>query len=222
MSEPNDQAPGLRPSFRKILTVPPIETKVLTDEEILQALASPQPVSEYYRLATIVIGQELEEAPLLPPSNVTDPPHRNIGDLTDRDDQRLAARCGIDPEPWAALNEEQRIGRMMEVIAALPGGLVTPTAPATGEQRVKPAVPLGETLDEQAVAIFVSRKGRVTKKEIARILVETGVRTTCHEKSLTPKRCPKLHQATQAYRAANNPPRGSKDAEGNLEAWEDE
>ena len=86
----------------------------------------------------------------------------------------------------------------------------------------KPVVPLGSTLDEQALAIFVSRKGNVTKKAIARILVETGVRTTCHVKSLTPKRCPQLDKAVQTYRAACRLPKGSKDRDGNIEAYEEE
>jgi hypothetical protein len=86
----------------------------------------------------------------------------------------------------------------------------------------KPIASLGATLDEQAVAVFVSRKGQVTKKEIARILVESGIRETCHEKSLAPSRCPHLDQAIRAYRDGHSLPHGSKDREGNVEAYEDE
>ena len=71
-----------------------------------------------------------------------------------------------------------------------------------------------EPLEARAIALVLSRPG-ITKKEIARVL-------TCHEKSLTPKRCPKLAAALQAYRASAPLPRGSKDRAGNLEAWNEE
>lgn len=92
---------------------------------------------------------------------------------------------------------------------------------AKGEP-AKPGALLGASLDEQALIVFVSRNGNITKKEIARILVESGVRETCHEKSLAPGRCPRLDMAIRAYRAAHRPPQGSKDRDGNVEAYEDE
>src|SRR5262249_23481808 len=70
------------------------------------------------------------------------------------------------------------------------------------------------TLDEQAVAIFVAHKGNITKKEIA-------LRLGCHEKSLAPKRCPELEKVINAFKAANNPVRGSKDKSGKMEAWDE-
>lgn len=67
-------------------------------------------------------------------------------------------------------------------------------------------------LDEKAVAVFLKHKDW-KKKEIAAFL-------NCHPKSLAPKRCPHLHGAMQAYRKPDLP-RGSKDSQGNLEAWDD-
>jgi hypothetical protein len=71
------------------------------------------------------------------------------------------------------------------------------------------------TLDERALALFFADCNR-TKTQIAHLLGLKNVQ------SLSPQRCPKLHQAMEACRAANaSPPRGTKDAEGNLEAWDE-
>lgn len=100
-----------------------------------------------------------------------------------------------------------------------------PDAPSsvaeTQDVMSKLALAFGKTLDEQAVAVLVTHQGRVTKKDIARILVEAGIRKKCNEKSLAPKRCPKLDQAYRAYRSAHDVPRGSKNSDGELEAWEE-
>jgi hypothetical protein len=68
-----------------------------------------------------------------------------------------------------------------------------------------------DPLDARAVAVFFEHRDW-TKKSIARHL-------RCHEKSLCRKRCPKLAAAIEASKDGNLP-RGSKDGEGNLEAWE--
>jgi hypothetical protein len=102
------------------------------------------PPSDYYGLACDLLGaDELPEAPLpiLTVHNVDDPLPRNIGDLTDRDDQRLAALLGIQPTEWAALNEEQRIGRMLAA-DALAEALAPSRVPAALE--VPPAAPTAD------------------------------------------------------------------------------
>jgi hypothetical protein len=73
------------------------------------------------------------------------------------------------------------------------------------------------TLDEKALALFFAEPSR-NKTEIARLLKLKNVQ------SLSPKRCPKLHDAMKAWREANgsNPVRGTKDKQGNLEAWTEE
>ncbi len=71
--------------------------------------------TEYRQLACDLLGvDELDEPPLptITVHNVDDPIQRNVGDLTDRQDQILAAKLGIGPREWDNLNEEQRIGRM--------------------------------------------------------------------------------------------------------------
>ncbi|MBN2216547.1 MAG: hypothetical protein JW719_04140 [Pirellulales bacterium] len=72
-------------------------------------------------------------------------------------------------------------------------------------------------IDASAVALFLEHPNW-NKKMIAGHL-------GCHEKSLAPRRCPKLNAAIRASRAKIDPSkkkrRGSKDAVGNLEAWEE-
>lgn len=78
-----------------------------------------------------------------------------------------------------------------------------------------PANPV--SLDAQAVGVFLEHPDW-TKKRIAKQL-------GCHAKSLTPKRCPRLATAMAASKAKIDPGttrRGSKDAAGNLEAWEED
>lgn len=74
------------------------------------------------------------------------------------------------------------------------------------------------SLDARALALFIEHT-EWTKKQIAQHL-------RCNEKSLAPRRCPKLDAALKAHRASVDPGsrrlRGSKDAEGNLEAWEED
>ena len=70
------------------------------------------------------------------------------------------------------------------------------------------------SLDARAVAVFFEHCDW-TKKQIAEHL-------GCHEKSLAPKRCPNLHKAMAIWKAADRRSiRGSKNAEGDLEAWVD-
>jgi hypothetical protein len=81
----------------------------------------------------------------------------------------------------------------------------------SGKRRAKLPVPL----DAQALGVFIEHPDW-TKKKIAAHL-------ECHEKSLCPDRCPKLAAAIAAHKSHIDPGRrrvrGSKDAEGNLEAW---
>jgi hypothetical protein len=75
----------------------------------------------------------------------------------------------------------------------------------------------GTTRDEEALALFLADTSR-TKTDLARQL------ELKNPQSLSPKRCPKLTQAMRAWREANagQKIRGTKDKDGNLEAWEDE
>jgi hypothetical protein len=71
--------------------------------------------TEYRQLACELLGvDELDEPPLptITVDNVDEGIRRNVGDLTDRQDQELAAKLRIEPRDWDNLNEEQRIGRM--------------------------------------------------------------------------------------------------------------
>jgi hypothetical protein len=69
------------------------------------------------------------------------------------------------------------------------------------------------SLDLKAVRVYLVHRDW-TKKQIATYL-------KCNEKSLTPKRCPQLKAAISAYRSTHLP-HGSKDSNGNVEAWDDE
>ena len=70
--------------------------------------------------------------------------------------------------------------------------------------------------ESQALAVFIEHP-TWTKKQIA-------AHIGCNEKQLAPKRMPKLAAAIAAHRAPVDPSRktrrGTKDSEGNLEAWE--
>jgi hypothetical protein len=96
-----------------------------------------------------------------------------------------------------------------------------PLPPAGVEQPQGPPIE-GKTtakvsLDARAVGVFVAHPDW-TKKQIADHL-------HCNEKSLAPRRCPKLDAAMHAHKAKIDPDRrrlhGTKDGEGNLEAWEE-
>jgi hypothetical protein len=82
--------------------------------------------SGYRKLASILLGADLEQAPLptITVDNVNDPIRTNPGDLTDADDQRLAAKVcqlanGMNAVEWNRLSEDQRIPWMKEAIATL-------------------------------------------------------------------------------------------------------
>jgi hypothetical protein len=68
------------------------------------------------------------------------------------------------------------------------------------------------SLDVRATSLFVASP-TLTKREMAEKL-------QCHDRSLAPKRCPKLDKAMGIYKAKPDVLCGSKDADGNLEAWE--
>jgi hypothetical protein len=82
----------------------------------------------------------------------------------------------------------------------------------------KPEAKSDVSLDARAVGVFLDHPDW-TKKRIAKLL-------GCNEKSLCPERCPKLTAAIAAHKSPIDPGRrrlrGSKDSDGNLEAWEDE
>jgi hypothetical protein len=88
---------------------------------------------------------------------------------------------------------------------------VKPAALAGGGSASGPKL----SLDARALALFLDHTDW-TKKKIADAL-------GCHEKSLSPRRCPRLTAAIAAHKSPIDPdrprPRGSKDSEGNLEAW---
>lgn len=72
-------------------------------------------------------------------------------------------------------------------------------------------------LDARALALFIENP-TMTKTEIAKKLELKNVR------SLSRARCPQLNSAIAAHKAAIDPGstvRGSKDADGNLDAWID-
>ena len=89
--------------------------------------------------------------------------------------------------------------------------LQAPEPKPTGADTSPPAT----SLDARALAIFIEDPSR-KKRDIAKIL---GLKAT---QSLSPERCPKLDAAMRAYRAPDRRIRGSKDADGNLEAWKEE
>jgi hypothetical protein len=89
------------------------------------------------------------------------------------------------------------------------------------EKNTGSKAPQEDSLDAQAVGILARYAGNITKKDIARILVEEGTRKKCNEKSLAPGRCPRLDQAIKAYRSAHSLPHGSKSRNGVLEAEDD-
>ena len=88
-------------------------------------------MSVYEQLAAKLLG--VEDFPLLlPPMSV-----KNLGGLSDEDDQRLCAVVcgsvpGISAERWETLSEEQRVGWMREAVAKQ-----TPEAVWLGDGRVR-------------------------------------------------------------------------------------
>lgn len=81
----------------------------------------------------------------------------------------------------------------------------------SGGQTTSPDI----SLDARAVGVYVEHPDW-TKKRIAESL-------ECNEKSLCPDRCPKLAAAIRAHRAPDRKARrGSKDRDGNVEAWDEE
>ena len=92
----------------------------------------------------------------------------------------------------------------------------TPEA-ESGKQQSEPASATATSLDARALALFVEDQTR-TKTVIARILGKKSTQSIC------PARCPKLDAAMTAWRSrdpSQRVRRVSKDAEGNLEAWDD-
>jgi hypothetical protein len=94
-----------------------VEFNIFTGKPIIKRCET-----EYIKLAGVLLGDELTEAPLALPSTFEESPPPNPGDLTDSDEQRLAARVcqlvvGMTCEQWARLDEERRIPWMQEAAA---------------------------------------------------------------------------------------------------------
>jgi hypothetical protein len=119
---------------------------------------------------------------------------------------RLADLADIPPHRVP----EMPLDTVAELVKRLSDG-PAPAQPGSGGGTVEKV-----SLDARALGLFVEDPNR-TKKDIAKIL---RVRT----QSLAPSRCPKLDAAMRAYRAPDpGLVRGSKDRDGNLEAFcEDE
>lgn len=83
-----------------------------------------------------------------------------------------------------------------------------------GDEKEKDA-PKGPSLDARALALFIEDRSRKIK-DIAKLL---GKKNT---QGLSPQRCPKLHAAMRAWKAPDRRVRGTKDGQGNLEAYLDE
>lgn len=80
----------------------------------------------------------------------------------------------------------------------------------------KPEATSDVALDARALAVRLEHTDW-TKKRIAKNL-------GCNEKGLCPARCPKLAAALKAHRAPDpfrKVPRGWKDRDGNVEAWDE-
>jgi hypothetical protein len=178
--------------------------------------ASPEPLPHLkagvplYDETLAWIGQEWGGYDKMPPDG------RRLWDMVLAASRREPANSDAALKAWAQWLQERKVRGWTEKHES---PLLDPTATRPPASQL---ALLGASLDEQALAVFLSRNGAVTKKEIARILVESKVREKCHEKSLAPKRCPRLNTAIRAYRNAHKLPRGSKDREGNVEAYEDE
>lgn len=132
------------------------------------------------------------------------------GELSAGDDQRLTMRvCGLVPtltvEHWSKLDEENRMPWLEQALVS----------DALASLAVDSKIDTQSTsVDARALAVFIEHPDW-TKKMIADHL-------KVHEKSLAPSRCPKLDAAIKAYKAKPTSVRGSKDANGDVEAWEAE
>jgi hypothetical protein len=138
-------------------------------------------------------------------------------------------RMAVVYELWDLISHHRRgrfdgadglemLAKQADAAAQLMSGLTpseTPPAEATPSEQ---AVSRAETIEAKAVATWFQHKDW-TKKQIAEAI-------GCHEKQLSPKRCPTLAAAIQAYKDSNEANRrqvrGSKDKEGTVEAYEDE
>jgi hypothetical protein len=86
-----------------------------------------------------------------------------------------------------------------------------------GSDDSKQNVERGATLDDIALGFFFADPTRDITA-IAKLMKKK------HTQSLAPDRCPKLHAAMKAYHegCSTARPRGTKDDDGNMEAWDDE
>jgi hypothetical protein len=116
---------------------------------------------------------------------------------------------------WNTLSPPKRVPWLEQAIKELPKTLAAIAPDKIGTPAPRQHSDFGKaSLDAMAVAVFIDHP-EWTKKKIANHLGK-------HEKSLAPTRCPKLDAAIKAYKAKPPTVRGSKDSEGNVEAWDDE
>lgn len=134
------------------------------------------------------------------------PPNSEGVDVTEIDRQNVSGIIGVSPSEWNDLGREGQIGRMRAYLDRK-DSIEGPQKINTDKSTKQPS------LDSLAVGVFLDHPDW-TKKQIAEYL-------GCHKGSLTPKRCPKLASAIRASRTSDLP-RGSKDRDGNMEAWEEE
>jgi hypothetical protein len=162
----------------------------------------------------------------------------NLPDLTEAETFRLKAYLDRYPAPptyarsevkrrilcvWDETDpdDEQRwihLHATLEYNTARHRARATTAEPDTKSSKpLEPNVKSNVTLDARALAVFLEHTDW-SKKRIAQHL-------GCNEKSLCPARCPRLAAAIAAHTSTIDPGRrrlrGSKDANGNLEAWEE-
>ena len=75
-----------------------------------------------------------------------------------------------------------------------------------------PATPTAKPEERALAYLFENRWRQMTKQEIADAV-------DCHPKTLCPGRAPDFHAALKAYQDFRNPPRGTKSADGDVEAF---
>ncbi len=136
-----------------------------------------------------------------------------LADIDDPEQQRKAARKLIEDAVALKMTGEQ-VAKLQERIRRERAKLLRGATEPHGNGAQPPETKSKMSLDAQALAVFIEHSDW-SKVQIAKHL-------RCNPKSLAPGRCPKLASAIAAYKAKPKMPRGTKDADGNFEAWDDE
>ena len=142
----------------------------------------------------------------------------------------LAEQCSFAEEVRPEDSSEfHRCTKIVSLVAELPSGLIALTGQgvnalllhraslaAKPDPKQTSEMPKRKlSLDARALAVFIEHK-EWTKKEIAKHL-------ECNEKSLAPRRCPKLDAAIGAYKSpldsSRRVVRGTKDRDGNIDGY---